>query len=215
MRTLLVTAILLLSASLVQAQTTLNVFPVGSSSPVATFAVTPTCNQPTLTETITRTSRPNMAAWPDAAAPGRDCLASLVTTPVALLPALAPNGYQMTLTIGSSARGPLSNAFLAPPAQVTPTITAGQPFRAQAPHSCQNATAYRLYVDDVKVGADLLPSACVSGTVTASSSGVSPGTHTAEIRSVDAVGEFPGGPVTFQANQARTTPAGTTTVVQP
>jgi sugar (pentulose or hexulose) kinase len=91
---------------------------------------------------------------------------------------------------------------------------AGQSFTVQASHPCTNATAYRLVLDGVS-GPDLPLSACASGTITATSAGVTAGTHTVALAAVDATSEKRGPSVTIQATAPQTVSPGTPSVTQP
>ena len=182
-----------------------------TATPVATPVTysSPLCGQVRLPESPPPILNPAIVFW-DETAP-TECRVT-VTPQVAALP--VGSGYTAAVKIGTGLYGPPSTAFSVSAAQV-PTIIAGQPFTVRAPHDCANATAYRLYLDGAQAGADLPLSACASGMITAASSGVPAGSHTAALAAVDAVGELRGPALTFQATAPRTTAPGLPTVTQP
>lgn len=172
------------------------IFPAGTTNhnaakPLFQFAVQPTCGGPVAVENMGRTDRPDVFAWPQPSNHALDCSVRTASTPVATLAPLAPNGYQAALKLGSGAFGPLSNAFLAPALQSAVTVVAGQPFRVLMNHDGLFTTGYRLYIDNVKVGADLPLSALSNGVVTAPAPGVSVGNHTVELSAFGPAGEGP------------------------
>ena len=87
-------------------------------------------------------------------------------------------------------------------------VEVGKAFSVLADHDGVNTTGYRLYLDNVKVGADIPMSALVAGTVTISA-GVGParGSHTVQLAAFNADGETRGVAFPFTTKlQAPTAP---------